>query len=139
MFNHRGHTLVEVLIVTIIIAVLASLAIPRYMFGTAVTHQKEAQLILKQIYELQRAYFQEYDRYYLPGPAVVASAAAPNAFDPIQLELMASARYSYSIAPNGLGFVVQAVSSNLDDDATLDIWQVDQSGAIIAVSNDATQ
>jgi prepilin-type N-terminal cleavage/methylation domain-containing protein len=139
MLNHRGHTLIEVLIVVIIIAVLAALAIPRYMYTTAVSRQKEAQMILKQIYELQRSYFQEYDAYYIPGAGVVASAADPNAFDPINLELMSSAVYSYSIEADGRGFVARAVASNLDDDPTPDIWHIDAAGTLVADSDDATQ
>jgi len=137
MFRERGHTLIEVLIVVIIIAVIASLAIPRYMYTTVVSRQKEAQSILKQIYVLQRAYKMEHDAYFVPGAGVVASAANPVAFNPLALELMASARYSYTIEAAGLGFIARATTSNLDDDATLDIWRIDDTGELVADSDDA--
>lgn len=137
MFKERGVTLIEVMIVVIIAGVLASLAIPRYMFTTVVSRQKEAQSILKQIYVLQRAYQMEHDGYYIPGPGVVASAANPAAFTPLALELMASARYSYTIEASGMGFVARATTSDLDDDATLDIWRIDDTGELVADSDDA--
>lgn len=137
MWRERGHTLIEVLIVVIIIGVIASLAIPRYMYSTVVSRQKEALSILKQIYTLQRSYQMEHDTYYLPGPAVVASAANPNAFGPLGLELMAGARYTYTLEAAGLGFIARATTSNLDDDATIDIWRIDELGKIAAESDDA--
>lgn len=137
MSGERGVTLVELMVVAVIAAVIATIAIPRYMYATVVSHQKEAQSILKQIYVLQRAYQMEHDGYYVPGPGVVASAADPDAFDPLALDLMASARYSYTIEAAGLGFVARATTSGLDDDATLDIWRIDDTGELFVDSDDA--
>jgi len=137
MSGERGITLIELMIVVIIAGVIASLAIPRNMYATVVSRQKEAQSILKQIYVLERAYQMEHDAYFIPGPGVVASSADPTAFSPIALELMASARYSYTIVAAGLGFVARATTNNLDDDATLDIWRIDDTGELVADSDDA--
>ena len=137
MFRERGHTLIELLIVVIILSVLAALAIPRYMYTTAVSQQREAMGILKQIYTLQRSYRQEHNVYFAPGAGVVASAANPNAFSALGLELMPSARYSYTLDTAGMGFIARATSSNLDDDATLDVWHIDDQGNLVAESNDA--
>jgi len=62
----KGFTLVELMVVIIVIAVLAALAIPRFMRTTARTKQGEAQLILKQIYTMQRVY-RQLNNSYFPG------------------------------------------------------------------------
>lgn len=62
-----GFTLIELMIVVVIIGVLASLAIPRFMKATTRSKQTEAKMILKQIYVMQRAFKMEYDTYCCNG------------------------------------------------------------------------
>ncbi len=62
-----GFTLIELMIVGVIIGVLASLAIPRFMKATTKSKQTEAKMILKQIYVMQRAFKMENDYYCCNG------------------------------------------------------------------------
>jgi len=139
-YGQKGYTLIELFVVVVIIGVIAALAIPRFMQSTAKTKQGEAQLILKQVYEMQRAYRQEKDSYY-PSDGSTIVVQPGGTFGPLGVELMPSARYSYSLTANRTSFVVTAGSkdaSGLDDDATLDVWTIDQTGTLTCVSDDAT-
>ena len=69
--KQRGFTLIELMIVVVIIAILAAMAIPRFMRASVRGKQTEARLILKQIYTMQRAYRQENDTYYPGGGGTV--------------------------------------------------------------------
>jgi type IV pilus assembly protein PilE len=132
--NSKGFTLIELMIVVVIIGILAALAIPRFMRSTTKAKMSEARQLLKQIYTMQRAYRQENDTYTLNG--VTASSAAPNAFAAIGVEVGASARYSYAMVATANTFTCTA-TANLDDDATNDVWTMDQTGALIHTSDDS--
>ncbi len=136
--NQKGFTLVELMIVVVIIGILAALAIPRFMRATTKSKQSEAKQILKQIYTMQHAYRQEKDVYWIT--ASVASAAAPNAFATLAVEIGASARYSYSLSSTDAGatnFTATGTSGVLDDDATVDTWTINQAGTLTVTSDDA--
>jgi type IV pilus assembly protein PilA len=136
--NRKGFTLIELMIVVVIIGILAALAIPRFMRATTKSKQSEAKNILKQIYAMERAYRQEKDVYWITANS--ASAAAQNAFAGIGVEVMASARYTYSIASTDAGatnFTATATSGILDDDAAVDTWTINDQGVLTCTSDDA--
>lgn len=136
-FRNQGFTLIELMIVVVIIGILAALAIPRFMQATTKTKQSEAKLILKQIYVNQRTYWQQSptDTYWIPGGA--ASAANPNAFAEIYIEIMPSALYTFTISSNDPASEFLATATgNIDDDDIDDVWTIDDQGNLINVTSD---
>lgn len=127
--NRKGFTLIELMIVVVIIGILAALAIPRFMQATTKSKQSEAKQILKQIYTMERAYRQETGAYSLN-------------LNQIGVEIMAEARYAYVITSNDLTseFLATAAATveDLDDDATVDTWTIDQDGSLTNTINDVT-
>jgi len=137
-YRKKGFTLLELTIVVVVIGVLATLAIPSFMRSSVKTKQSEAQLILKQIYAMQQAYRQEQDTYY-PSDGSTIVAQPGGAIGSLNVEIMSSARYSYSVTANRTSFVATAGSKSatgLDDDPTLDVWTIDQTGIITCVTDD---
>ena len=137
--GQRGFTLIELMIVVVIIAILAAMAIPRFMRASVKSKQTEAKLVLKQIYTMQRAYRQEKDTYY-PGGGGTVVAQAGGAFGALHVEIMTPAYYSYSVTGDVTSFSATAGSASptgLDDDATLDIWTIDQTGNLTVTTDDA--
>ena len=130
--SQKGFTLIELMIVVVIIGILAALAIPRFMRATTKSKQSEAKQILKQVYTMQQTYKQANDTYWISG-GVVANAAAPNAFATLGVEIAASARYTYTFTVSTPTTFTCEATANLDDDAIIDTWTIDQDG-ILAVT-----
>ena len=121
------------MIVVVIIGILAAMAIPRWWKASERSRQSEAKLILKQIFTNQESYFQAYDGYWIGGAP--ASAANPDAFAPIWVEIMDNALYTYEIAGDAMSFTATA-TANLDDDATIDTWTINSNGTLTMVTDD---
>jgi len=133
--SQKGFTLIELMIVVVIIGILAALAIPRFMQATTKSKQSEAKQLLKQVYTMQRTFRQASN----PGTyGDVAVVAAPGGtFPEIGVEVMATAAYTYTMAATANAFTCTA-TANLDDDATVDTWVIDETGLLDNTINDVT-
>ncbi len=136
--GQKGFTLVELMIVVVIIGILAALAIPRFMRATTKSKQSEAKGILKQIYTMQHAYRQEKDVYFIT--ATPADSVATTSFATLGVEVGRNARYQYILTSGDGGlttFLCTGTATGLDDDATPDIWTIDQTGRLLVTTDDA--
>lgn len=123
--NNAGFTLTELLIVLVIIGVLAALAIPKFLSVTTRAKTTEAKLMLRQVYNLQRAYYLENDLY--------GTTLEGIGFDQEKLKTEGgSARYKIAITKaTGLEFVATATAIiDFDKDGAFNVWSIDQDGIL---------
>jgi len=85
--------------------------------------QVEAQLLLNQIFKMQQAYYAANRRY-------------TSNLNDIGVTIPSSARYRYAVTSNGSSWSCDA-TANLDFDATIDTWVVDQRGRVTCATDDA--
>lgn len=122
-----GLSLMEVMITLVIVAIIAGLAYPRYQKMVARSKQTEAKTILQAIYVGQDLFMTMNQNY-------------SDSFDALDVVIPEDARYSYSlvISENGTAFIAKAIA-NIDGDATLDEWQIDQNNKLLNTSNDVLE
>jgi prepilin-type N-terminal cleavage/methylation domain-containing protein len=130
--SRKGFTLIELMIVVVIIGILAALAIPRFMQATVKAKQSEAKGILKQIYTMEQTYRQE------SAAGVYLACADHTALIALGVDIPVDVRYAYSVALAGTGFLATATCPDLDDDATVDTWTIDDAGTLLCTVNDVT-
>ena len=110
----QGFSLLEVMIVVVIIGILATLAYPSLEGYLQRSKQTEAKVGLSAVYTAQKIYFAINQTY----------ADSLSNLD-VQLETGGSSRYSITLTGSSSSFTATA-KGNLDDDAVLDIWTIDQ-------------
>lgn len=104
MRNQRGFTLVELMIVVVIIGILASLAIPRFMGATDKAKLAEFKPILKQAVILYNSYYQENGTYVTPTGGIGETGNADIGFDLPS----GKSRFRYSAEESETGVIVTA-------------------------------
>ena len=122
----RGFSLLEVMIVVVIIGILATLAYPSLEGYLQRSKQTEAKVGLSAVYTAQKIYFAINQTY----------ADSLSNLD-VQLETGGGSRYSITLTGSSSSFTATA-KGNLDDDAVLDIWTIDQNKTLQNTVSDIT-
>lgn len=122
----RRFSLLEVMIVVVIIGILATLAYPSLEGYLQRSKQTEAKVGLSAVYTAQKIYFAINQTY----------ADSLSNLD-VQLETGGSSRYSITLTGSSPSFTATA-KGNLDDDAVLDIWTIDQNKTLQNTVSDIT-
>jgi len=123
--SKNGFSMTELMVVLVIIGVLVLIALPKLLPLVTKAKSTEAKLMLKQVYTLQQNFKYEHDRY--------SSTLSEISFEQEKLITEGGqARYKIEITTaDDKSFTGQAVAVvDYDDDGTLNVWIVDQSGAI---------
>ena len=122
----QGFSLLEVMIVVVIIGILATLAYPSLEGYLQRSKQTEAKVGLSAVYTAQKIYFAINQTY----------ADSLSNLD-VQLETGGSSRYSITLTGSSSSFTATA-KGNLDDDAVLDVWTIDQNKTLQNTVSDIT-
>ena len=160
--SKKGFTLIELMIVVAIIGILAAIAIPNFLRFQAKSKQSEAKTNLGGIFTAEISYFGEHNfmgnfqqiawsptgtaRYTffsgdLTGSTVVG--IVPN--EPATSIADNAGKLSAYAMPTGVGRTdntfVSGAAGDIDTDATIDWWTIDQNRALINVAghDDVTQ
>ena len=99
----KGFTLIELMVVIVIIGILASIAIPKFMGATDKAKLSEFKPILKQAVVLYNAYYQERNTFITP------TGNISNGNNDIGFDLPSGeSRFDYSSQESETGVVVTA-------------------------------
>jgi prepilin-type N-terminal cleavage/methylation domain-containing protein len=122
--RHNGFTLIELLITIAIMGALAVIALPQYSTYVARARQQDAKAQLMAVQQAQEVYKLQYGSYTSTVSALTGWKATQG-------------RYAFSITSvtAGTSFAAQA-SGNIDSDATIDVWTIDQNGTLLNTTND---
>tara|TARA_B100000315_G_scaffold35855_2_gene30542 strand:- start:780 stop:1193 length:414 start_codon:yes stop_codon:yes gene_type:complete len=123
--ENKGFTLIELMIVVAIIGILATIAIPNFLRYQAKTKQVEAKVNLGAIFSTQTTYHSEMTSY-------------SSSFSALNWAPAGSTRYSYAIlGASSISFSIGA-SANIDSDAVIDIWYINDAKILSNATNDVT-
>ncbi|OGJ88943.1 MAG: hypothetical protein A2268_11790 [Candidatus Raymondbacteria bacterium RifOxyA12_full_50_37] len=93
--DQRGFTLTELMVVIVIIGVLATWSIPKFMGTIAKAKLSEYKLVLEHLVSLEEIYFQEHDGYGAT-------------FQDINFDVPDSKYFEYSLQADSTGFMAIA-------------------------------
>lgn len=123
--DESGFSLTELLVVIVIIGVLASLAIPKFLSVITKAKTTEAKLMLKQVYNLEKSFYMENDTY--------TKQLAAMGFEPDQLVTEGGqARYRIEVTEASAGgYLAKAIAVvDFDKDGAFNTWSIDQTGKL---------
>jgi len=114
----EGFTLTEMLVVLIIIGILVILAVPKFDSVINRTKMTEAKLMLKQVYTLEQAFYDEFDHY---GKSLDEIGFKQ---DPLTSE-GGEARYKIDLVATDTSFTATATSVvDFDKDGRFNTWVI---------------
>jgi type IV pilus assembly protein PilA len=130
----KGFTLIELMIVVAIIGILAAIAIPNFMKFQAKAKQSEAKGNLKAIFTAKKSFFAESNTYVcttLCGwsaekNGLYAYNTGNGAYAPTRTGVATpTANGNVAVAAEGVTTFTATAMGQIDDDATVDGWSID--------------
>ena len=120
----HGFSLMEVMIVVVIIGILVAPAYPNLEKYLKRARQTEAKTNLSAIYTAQKIYFTLHQSY-------------ADDINELDLNLVQGDPYTFTMEASTSTFKAQA-EGNIDDDAALDTWTIDQDKDLRYTTDDVT-
>jgi len=139
--SHTGFTLIELVVVTAVIGILAAIAFPAYLDNVRTTRRSTAQADLMQLAIFLERRFNENNSFLIPNTAtdpisgtVCATAAGctPSLTDVVSHD---DYLYSFSGTPSQTVFLLQAVPQNNQTSDTCGTMTLAQTGAQTPAAN----
>ena len=129
-YNRKGLILIELIIIVVIIGLNTGCTENRITQTTVDSVQSDVVGTLRLIYTQEQA-------YYLENDVFIACADHNALLNNIGVEIPDGDFYVYCVCVAGNGFIAVA-TANLDEDAAIDTWTIDQYGVITNTINDVT-
>lgn len=129
--NESGFTLIELMIVIVVIGILATLAVPKYMTVTRKAKESEAKMVLSQLHSLQEAYYRENDTY--------ARTLEDLGYEQEKLVSEGGkARFKVTLLSGDTKTYSAIATSTVDYDAdgVYSVWRVSNDGKIVNITTD---
>lgn len=125
--SSKGLSLIEVMIALVIVAILAGMSYPRFQKMVARSKQTEAKTILRSMYMAQDLY-------------KTTNLTYADQLDQLDIELPSDASYAYTLttADSNRSFQIKG-RANIDGDATVDEWQIDETNTLENTTNDVIE
>jgi type IV pilus assembly protein PilE len=114
----KGFALIELLVLMAIIGILAVLAVTSYFYFRKKAMTVEAKVALINIRKLEKDFHDDHGRY-------------SDDLSLLGFRIDGSARYAYDIPTATVTTFLARARGNLDDDAILDTWTMDQGGNLV--------
>ena len=121
----HGFSLMEVMIVLVIIGIFAALAYPNLEKYLKRARQTEAKTNLSAIYTAQKIYFTIHQSY-------------ADDINELDLSLVQGDPYTFTIQEASTSTFKAQAEGNIDDDAALDTWTIDQDKNLFNTIDDVT-
>jgi prepilin-type N-terminal cleavage/methylation domain-containing protein len=118
-----GFTLIELLITMAVAAIVMSIALPTYSRYIARARQEDARVQLTAVRQAEEMYKLQYGTYTDHTELLSGWKAT-------------SGRYAFFITRFGTIVFTAQATGNIDGDATVDVWTMDQEGNLVNTTDD---